>query len=117
MTRIHVIRAIRRMACTLAGLAGALLALSATSPAAYAYRMPPTGGAGATTPATPQPPGWNKHPPVSALHATAHTVVTAGMPGWQIALIAIASAVLAAAVAVTVDRILTARQRVNARAA
>ena len=111
------IRIIRHMACAVAGLAGAVLALGATSPAALAYRLPPSGGSGATTPAAPRPPGWNKHPPLQALHAGAHTVVIGGMPGWQITLIAIASAVLAAALAVTVDRILAARRRVGASAA
>ena len=35
------IRTIRRLAWILAGLASALLALSAVSPAAFAYRLPP----------------------------------------------------------------------------
>jgi len=117
MTRIRIIRTIRRMACAMAGLAGALLALSVTSPAAFAYRLPPSGGGGATTQATLRPPGWNKHPPMPTLHAGAHTAVMGGMPGWQITLIAITSAVLAAALAVTVDRILAARRRVSTRAA
>jgi hypothetical protein len=118
MTRIRIIRTIRRMACTMAGLAGALLALTVTASAAFAYDLPPSGGGGNTTPAARPtlPPGWNKHPPLSALHAGAHTAVVGGMPGWQITLIAIASAVLAAVLAVAVDRILTARRRVSARA-
>jgi hypothetical protein len=116
MTRIRIIRTIRRMACAMAGLAGALLALSVTASAAFAYRLPPSGGGGATIPATRLPPGWSKHPPASALHVGAHTAVIGGMPGWQITLIAIASAVLAAALAVTVDRILAARRRVSATA-
>jgi hypothetical protein len=45
------------------------------------------------------------------------TAVIGGMPGWQITLIAIAAAVLAAALAVTADRILAARRRVSTRAA
>jgi hypothetical protein len=93
MTRNRIIRTIRRVACTMAGLAGALLALSVTSSAAFAYKLPPSGGGGATTPATRPmlPTGSNKHPP---LHAAAHTAVIGGMPGWQITLIAIASALL-----------------------
>jgi hypothetical protein len=105
MTRIRIIRTIRRIACAMAGLVGVLLALSVTAPAAFAYELPPSGGGGATTPAA-QP-----------RHAAAHTAVIGGMPGWQITLIAIASAVLAAALAVAVDRILAARRRVSARAA
>jgi hypothetical protein len=33
-----------------------------------------------------------------------HTVIIGGMPGWQIALIAVAAAVVAAAIAVFLDR-------------
>jgi hypothetical protein len=36
------------------------------------------------------------------------------MPGWQITLIAIGAAIFPAALAVTVDRTLAARRRVNA---
>lgn len=117
MTHIRIIRTIRRTACAMAGLAGALLALTFTASAAFAYKLPPSGGGGATTPATlpTLPPGSNKHPP--PLHAATHTAVIGGMPGWQITLIAIASAVLAAALAVTVDRILAKRRRVSTRAA
>jgi anti-sigma-K factor RskA len=39
-----------------------------------------------------------------------HTIVTGGMPGWRIALIAIAAAATAAAVAVILDRARTARR-------
>src|SRR5262249_39219869 len=78
------IRHIRRLAAALTGLAGALLAFAGAVSAARAWRLPP------------HPPGWNKHPPVSHVHA----VVIGGMPGWQITLIAIAAALLAATVAV-----------------
>jgi hypothetical protein len=40
-----------------------------------------------------------------------HTVVIGGMPGWQIALIAAAAALIAATVAVLVDRARTARRK------
>lgn len=39
-----------------------------------------------------------------------HTVVVGGMPGWQIALIAIGAALLAATIAVLLDRARTARR-------
>ena len=39
------------------------------------------------------------------------TVVAGGMPGWQIALIAIAAALLAATVAVLADRAWTAHRK------
>jgi hypothetical protein len=80
------IRHIRRIAGVLAGLAGALVALGATP--AFAT-LAPGPGAPADTPV----------PPVQV-----HTVVAGGMPGWQITLIAIGAAVLAATVAVLLDR-------------
>jgi hypothetical protein len=39
-----------------------------------------------------------------------HTIVTGGMPGWQITLIAAVAALLAATLAVLLDRARTARQ-------
>ena len=100
MTRIQHVR---RLAAALAGLASALLGLAAAAPAVLADPRPPH-----------PPPGWYKHPPLSA-----HTqTVTAGaMPGWQITLIAAAALLLAAALAVTAYRIRTARRRVAASTA
>src|SRR5690348_7399293 len=100
------IRHIRRLAATLAGLAGALLAFAGAAPAALAK------------PAPPLPPGWNKHPPLPPgwwqllNHQPlppghiyqVHTIVIGGMPGWQITLIAIGAALLAATTAVVVYR-------------
>ena len=60
------------------------------------------------------PPGWNKHPP---LPAHAHTLAASGMPGWQITLIAVGAALLAAALAVTAYRMRAARQGVTVSAA
>ena len=42
-------------------------------------------------------------------------LVAGGMPGWQIALIAVAAALLAAALAVLADRALAARRRLSPR--
>jgi hypothetical protein len=78
---------IRRLAAILAGLAGALLAVAAVAPAALADPFPP------------RPPGWDKHPPLPPPGAGIHVVVVGGMPGWQIALIAIGAALLAATAA------------------
>ena len=78
---------IRRLAAILAGLAGALLAVAAAAPAALAGPFPP------------RPPGWDKHPPLPPPGAGIHVVVVGGMPGWQIALIAIGAALLAASAA------------------
>jgi hypothetical protein len=99
---------IRRITAALVTLAGALAAVTAAAPAALAVRVPPRGGAGPASglartvpwPKTPVPPGQS---PV-------HTVVAGGMPGWQIALIAVAAAVVAAAAAVLLDRARAARR-------
>ena len=108
---------IRRTLAAAAALAGALLALAA-APAAYAQLPPGYGGPAASTP-LPRPPGWNKHPPLPPGHVggpahqaavPVHTVVIGGMPGWQIALIAAAAALVAATVAVLIDRARAARK-------
>jgi hypothetical protein len=92
---MNPIRHIRRIACVLAGLAAGLLACS-TAPA-FAMEVPASGGGG---PAVAPPPHL----------APVHTVVAGGMPGWQIALIAIGAALLTAAAAVLLDRAWTARR-------
>ena len=90
---MNLIRHLRRVAAALAGLAAALLAT-----ATPAFAVPPP----------PEPPGWNKHPP---LPSQVHTVVVGGMPGWQIALIAAGAALIAAAVAVLLYRARAARRK------
>ena len=108
MNRIRRIRRIRRLTAALAGLACGWLGLALTAPAAFALPVPPSGGSGATSP--PEPPGWTKHPALppphihQPVHVPVHTVVIGGMPGWQIALIAIGAALFAASVAVLLDR-------------
>jgi hypothetical protein len=95
---MNPIRTIGRLACILAGLASALLAFSTLSPAAFAYRLPPSGGSRARPTA----------------QAPLHTIVTGGMPGWQITLIAAGTALLTATLAVLADRALTARRHAAA---
>jgi hypothetical protein len=92
MNRTRPFRTVRRLAGIRAALATTLLAAAAAAPAAFALPQPPMAGGDGTPP-----------PPV-------HTVVVGGMPGWQIALIAIGAAILAAAVAVLLDRARTARR-------
>src|SRR4249920_2007709 len=101
---------IRRLAVVLAGLAGALVACAVVAPAALASGQPP-----------PVPPGWNKHLPLPPGHWTGpvykvpvHTAVVGGMPGWQIALIAAGAALLAAVLAVFVDRARATRRHITA---
>ena len=98
MNPTHPVRLIRRVAATLAGLTASLLALSAGSPAAFAYVLPP------------HPVGGTVGPPV-------HTIVTSGMPGWQITLIAAAAAAFAAVGAVLLDRARAARRHQTAPSA
>ena len=89
---------IQRCLGVLAGLGGVLLALAAAPPAALASPPPPDPG----------PPGVVPTPAV-------HTVVTGGMPGWEITLIAVAAGLVAAVVVVLLDRAGAARHGVTAR--
>ena len=92
MTLIHRIR-------RLAGvLAGALLASAAAAPAALAVNRPLPDGRPAFVPTYPAT------SPASAV------IAGGGMPGWQIALVAVGSALVAATVAVILDRALATRK-------
>ena len=82
----------RRIFAAVATLAGAVLAF-ATTTAASAERVPPPGqGSGIAPP-----------PPV-------RVIAEGGMPGWQITLIALAAALVAATVAVLLDHARAARK-------
>ena len=100
---------IRRLAAALAGLGSALLAFAAVAPAALAQSLP-----------SPPPGQVAVLGPNRAGYPTASnvgTVVIGGMPGWQIALIAAAAALFAAAVAVLADRARAARRKTVTAAA
>ena len=86
MNRIH------RCLGVVAALGGALLTLTVAAPAALATIPDPGGG------------------PVPGTQPGALTVVTGGMPGWQIALIAAGAALVAAVAAVLLDRAWAARR-------
>jgi hypothetical protein len=88
-----IIKRFSRFTAVLAGLGFAMLASAAAASAATTTLVPP-GGGGGTGPA-----------PVT------HMIVVGGMPGWQIALITIAAALLAAVAAVLLDRARSARRR------
>lgn len=81
---MNVIQHIRRFAGVLAGLVAVLLACGATP--AFAVPPPPEPSEAATSP------------------VVIHTTVSGGMPGWQITLIALAAALVAATAAVFLDR-------------
>ena len=102
---MNPLKRIRRFAAVLAGLAGALVAFGATP--ALAMREPPPGsGSGVST-----------SPAGTTAPVEVHTVVVGGMPGWQITLIAIVAALLAATVAVLLDRARRSRRKAIAAAA
>jgi hypothetical protein len=90
------IKQLRRIAAVLAGLACAWLGAAVVSPAAFAMIPGPNHET-----AVIQPP---------VVPAVTHTLVVGGMPGWQITLIAAGAALLAAAVAVLLDRARAARR-------
>jgi hypothetical protein len=97
MNRIH------RIGRLVGVLAGVLLTSAAAAPAALAVNRPvPDGGHlyGVT------PPG-----PASAV------IVAGGMPGWQITLIALGAALVAATVAVLLDRARAVRRKTITTAA
>jgi hypothetical protein len=83
---------ISRIRRTLAVLAGALLASAGAAPAAFAMTEPPPGGSDGSS-----------APPVQL-------ITVGGMPGWQIALIALGAALFAAVAAVVLDRARAARR-------
>ena len=93
-------RRLGRLAAAISGL----FAVAAAGPAAFARPIPPPGGSWATsvTPAGP---------------AAVQALSTGDMAGWQVALIAIGAAVLAAAAAIVLDRTLIRRRGVTAASA
>ena len=97
MPRTRITRMIRRIAYAAAGLAAALLGILIAGSAAFAYQVPPRGGA------TGSPP-----PPV---------IVSGGMAGWQITLIAVGAALFASVLAVLADRSRAARRQHSATSA
>ena len=90
------IRQIFRPATRVAAAAAALVGGIIGAPAAFASLVPPPGTGDPSAPAALVP---------------VHTVTVGGTPGWQIALFMVAAAVLAATVAVLMDRMRTAWRR------
>jgi hypothetical protein len=90
---------LRRLAGVLAAVTCGLLAAGVTVPdAAFAMIVPPPGGPAGTNGVTPLP------------ATTVRVVTTGGMAGWQITLIALGAALLAAAAVVLLDRARAARR-------
>jgi hypothetical protein len=101
----HVRMAARRAAARLRWLAVALAAITCASLVSAA-------SASAAPVMIPIPPGGPAVPP-AAIHVT---TVGGGMAGWQIALIAVGAALVAAIAAVTLDRARTSRKAASATA-
>ena len=94
---MRTIKSLSRLGVVLAGLA--VVAVSLASSASASTTMIPAGdGGGATATDT---------GPVTVVR----TVVVGGMPGWQIALIAVVAALVTAFAAVLVERTRMARRR------
>jgi hypothetical protein len=85
----------RRAAAVLAAVTAGLLASAAAIPAAFARDIPDTLPGGQYRPAYPAP------APASTVHAV---TATGGMAGWQIALIVLGAALIAAAVTIVLAR-------------
>jgi hypothetical protein len=100
-THPHSAARLRRITAALVAVTGGLLAWAAAVPAASA-RILPLPGDGAHGPALVVP----AHPAVTVIPA-------GGMPGWQIALIALAAALVAATAAVFLDRARGSRRAVS----
>jgi len=93
---------VRRISAVLAAAGASLIAWAAATPAAFAGARPIPVGENATSPARP------------AGRTVIHVVQAGGMPGWQIAAIAVAAALTAAAAAVFLDRAWSHRRPVRA---
>jgi hypothetical protein len=93
----------RRISAVLAAAGASLFAWVAAVPAASAASIPIPVGESTTD-----------HGGTVLLHPVIRVVQGGGMPGWQIAAIAVAAALVAAAAAVYLDRVLSHRRPVRA---
>ena len=91
-----------RLATVLAAVISGLLASAAAATAAFAQPIPV--GDGSTNPVAPVP-------------AAIRVITTGGMAGWQITLIALGAALVAAAAALLLDRKLAGRRGATAATA
>ena len=94
---VFKLRSARRLGGLLAGLGALVTMIVVTGAAAMAAQVPPSGG------------GFAQPPPLAP--------AAGGMPGWQITLIAVGAALVAAVGAVLADRARSARRPAVAAAA
>ena len=106
MQHIHFVR---RTASVVVAICSSLLSFALFAPSAFALMVnfPSYANGRAPSPAGTQPAVSQPHPTV------VHTVVTSGMAGWLITLIAVGAALLAATVAVFMDRARAAHRRLT----
>ena len=96
---MSTIKGLSRLGAVLASLA--IIAVAFARGASASASMIPVGGSG----------GGGAPGGTPAPAAVVHTVIVGGMPGWQIASIAAAAALVTAIVAMLVERSRTARRR------
>jgi hypothetical protein len=97
------IRRIRRFSALLTALTLSCLGLAVTGTAAFAQVIPPSGAGGTVGPAT---------APAVSPTVTRIVVAGGGLSGWQVALIAVGAAIVAAALTVLADRAWAARRSI-----
>ena len=108
-TGSHLSAAARQATARLRWFAAALAAVTC---ALLASAVVPAASAAPLTPAPPDP------APLAPVPAPAIPVVTVGgMPGWQVILIAVGAALVAAIAAVFLDRVLAARRSASSTTA
>ena len=110
---MHISTRSRRIVGLLTALGAVLVTFASTATAALAtINVPLPDGRAALATGFPSPNSGGIYDPVQQSSATAPVVtVVGGMPGWQIALIAIGAALVAAVVAVLAYRAWTARRQ------
>ena len=97
---MSTIKSLSQLGAVLASLAVIAVSFASSALASTSVvPVPGSGGGGAGPDGTPAP------------VTVVHTVVVGGMPGWQIALIAVVAALFTAIAAVLVERSRTARRR------
>jgi hypothetical protein len=96
---MSTIKSLSQLGAVLASLAVIAVSFASSALASTSVVPVPGSGGGAGPDGTPAP------------VTVVHTVVVGGMPGWQIALIAVAAALFTAIAAVLVERSRTARRR------
>jgi hypothetical protein len=110
---MHHIHFVRRTASVVVAICSSLLGFALFAPSAFALMVGFHSYANGRVPSLPGP-----QPAVSQPHpAVVHTVLTGGMAGWLITLIAVGAALLAATVAVFMDRARGANRKPSVSAA